>query len=272
MLLKACVAEAVGVFGLCFIGGSAIYIDAMLGDRGFGLLGIALAHGLILAIMVTATMNVSGGHINPAVTIGMLVTGRIKIAAACAYIIAQIIGGVTAGFLISGIIFADIRPAGDQSGQRVVDIAGAATPHYDPAVLGATDEVAADSGRVLAKADPSKAAMRAVLIEAVLTFFLVFAVFGTAVDPRHPNVGGFGIGLTVAVDILAGGPLTGAAMNPARFIGTGFMFSGPIFTQQLWVYCVGPIVGGAAAALLYHHLILEKPSGAIAAASPAPRG
>ncbi len=259
MLLKACVAEAIGVFALCFIGGGSIYVDAMLGDSGPGLLGIALAHGLILAIMVTATMNVSGGHINPAVTIAMLFTGRIRAGAAAAYIVAQIVGGVAAGFLLSGIIFADVRPLDDKSGQRVVDIAGAATPQYDARVLGAVNEGAAAAELGVARFDASKAATRAVLIEALLTFFLVFAVFGTAVDPRHPNVGGFGIGLAVAVDILAGGPLTGAAMNPARFIGTGFMFSGHVFTQQLWVYCVGPTIGAVAAALLYHHLILEKP-------------
>jgi MIP family channel proteins len=258
MLLKACVAEAVGVFGLCFIGGGAIYADAMMGDGGSGLLGIALAHGLILGIMITATMNVSGGHINPAVTIAMLITGRMKVAHAGAYIVAQLIGGVAAGFLLSGIIFADVHRPNDQGGERVVDIAMAATPHYDANKLGASRDFDAGAGGGYVKPDAMKAALRATLIEGVLTFFLVFAVFGTAVDPRHPNVGGFGVGLAVTVDILVGGPLTGAAMNPARFIGTGFMFSGPIFTEQWWVYCLGPIAGGAAAALIYHHQILEK--------------
>lgn len=258
MLWKSLVAEAVGVFALCFVGGGAIYADALLGDRGPGLLGIALAHGLILGIMVTATMNVSGGHINPAVTLAMLVTGRISIVKALAYIAAQIAGGVVAGFLLSGVIFTDMT---DSHGQFLMDKTKAATPHYSVQVLGRTQEHDTDTARggSTERFNSGKAARKALLIEGVLTFLLVFAVFGTAVDPRHPNVGGFGIGLTVAVDILVGGPLTGAAMNPARFIGTGFMFAGEVFTQQLWVYCVGPILGAIVAALFYHHLILPRP-------------
>ena len=96
--------------------------------------------------------------------------------------------------------------------------------------------------------------LQAVVIEAVLTFLLVFSIFGTAIDPRAPKVGGFGIGLTVTFDILVGGPLTGAAMNPARFTGIG-LAAGHL--DNLWIYWVGPVVGGTLAAILYTKFLLE---------------
>ena len=103
---------------------------------------------------------------------------------------------------------------------------------------------------------------KAILVEAALTFLLLFAVFGTAVDPRAPKIGGFGIGLTVGVDILLGGPITGAAMNPARTFGTGIVafLSGnlPTFWSQHVVYWAGPVIGAVTAALIYDRFIMEK--------------
>src|SRR5258706_1550886 len=93
-----------------------------------------------------------------------------------------------------------------------------------------------------------------VLIEAVLTFFLLLAVFGTAVDPRAPKIGGFGIGLTVLVDVLVGGPLTGASMNPARTFGPALAGG---FWQNDLVYWIGPIIGAIIAALIYEYVILR---------------
>lgn len=251
-------AEAVGVFALCFVGGGAIYVDAML-ESGPGLLGIALAHGLILAVIVTATMNVSGGHINPAVTIAMLLTGRISILHAGAYVAAQCAGGIVAGMLLWSVVFADIETP---DGQFVVD-AARPTPAYDVRMLGLTDETDLSASQSAFRSfSAGRAAKRAVVIEGVLTFFLVFTVFGTIVDPRAPKVGGLCVGAVVAADILVGGPLTGAAMNPARMVGTGLfpaiMSSGSAFWGQLWVYWLGPVAGGALAALLYQHLILNK--------------
>jgi len=99
----------------------------------------------------------------------------------------------------------------------------------------------------------------AILVEAILTFLLLFAVFGTAVDDRAPHIGGWGIGLTVGMDILMGGPLTGAAMNPARTIGT--LIGGGSVTQGLWsqhaVYWIGPVLGAIVAALVYDIFILK---------------
>ncbi|MBI4717657.1 MAG: aquaporin [Planctomycetes bacterium] len=235
--LKACVAEAIGTFVLCFLGAGSICLVAHMGSSGPGLLGVAVAHGIALSVAVSATMNVSGGHVNPAVTIGMLVTGRIRLGAAVAYILAQLAGAVIAGVAVL-LIFDSFKTGDDKSVVRQVLLG---TPAYNAL---------------------HTSAMLATGIEAVLTFLLLFAVFGTAVDPRAPKIGGFGIGLTIAADILVGGPLTGAAMNPARTFGPGLVaaLSGnmPEFWPQQAVYWIGPVLGGVAASLVYQHLILDK--------------
>lgn len=257
-MLYKLLAEAIGVFALCFVGGGAIYVDAML-ESGPGLLGIALAHGLVLGVMITATMHVSGGHINPAVTIAMLLTGRISILHAVAYVAAQCAGGIVAGMLLWSVVFADIETP---DGSFVVD-AAQPTPAYDVRMLGVTDETDLSAAQSSFRSyDPNRAGVRAAVIEGVLTFFLVFTVFGTIVDPRAPKLGGLCVGAVVTADILIGGPLTGAAMNPARMVGTGLfpaiMTANSAFWGQLWVYWVGPVVGGVLAALLYQHMILKK--------------
>ena len=239
--LSKLMAEAIGTFALCFIGAGAICMATMKGFApGVDLLAIAIAHGLILSIAVSATMNISGGHVNPAVTVSMLVTGRIKPADAIQYILAQLLGGIVAGLLVL-TIFGDINIVHTDTAFSVVEKCGLGTPAYDPASLSMG---------------------KAILIEAALTFLLVFAVFGTAVDPRAPKIGGFGIGLTIAADILLGGPLTGAAMNPARTFGPGIVafISGdlPAFFSQQLVYWIGPILGAVIAGLIYDKIILAK--------------
>src|SRR6266849_9578163 len=183
-LTKKCVAEFVGTFTLIFIGVGAIYNNP-------GLLGVALAHGLAIAVMVSATGGISGGHLNPAVTFGVLVGGKIGWKDSLAYWVAQLAGGAAAGFLLLCLL-------GDNS-QSAASIVANGTP---------------DLGKGVSWTN-------GVAIEAVLTFFLVFVVYGSAVDARAPKIGGLAIGLTVALDILFGGPLTGAAMNPARTFGPG---------------------------------------------------
>jgi MIP family channel proteins len=235
---RACVAEAIGAFILSFIGAGAICMDAKMGHGGPGLLGIAIAHGLALSIAVSATMNVSGGHVNPAVTVAMLVTRRVNGSTAISYIISQLIGATVAGFLVS-FIFAGMTVG-------AVEVAAAAklgTPNFDPSVVSMG---------------------KAILIEAFLTFLLVFAIFGTAVDPRAPKIGGFGIGLTIACDILVGGPLTGAAMNPSRTFGPGLVANLGGYLPEFWrqqpVYWIGPCVGAVLAAFIYDAFIMEKKS------------
>jgi MIP family channel proteins len=218
------VAEALGTFLLTFIGAGAIIATQYLSSPSQsypGLIVVALGTGLALAIAVSATMNTSGGHINPAVTLGMLVTKRISLRNALIYIVAQIAGAVIAGYLL----FA------------VYPSATGSAVNWGAPSLGGNTSVA-----------------QGILLEAVMTFFLLFAVFGTAVDPKAPKIGGFGIGLTVAIDIMAGGPFTGAEMNPAKAIGPEIA---SLYFQDWYVYWIGPIVGGIIAALLYEYVILR---------------
>lgn len=230
-------AEALGTFALCFIGAGAICMTTKMGATGAGLLGVAIAHGIILSIAVSATMNVSGGHVNPAVTVAMLVTGRISFADAIGYIIAQCAGATVAGFLVLTIFKGMSAP----DGTSVIAAAKLGTPNFDP---------------------NSISTGTAILVEAILTFLLIFSIFGTAVDPRAPKIGGFGIGLTICADILVGGPLTGAAMNPARTFGPGLVaaMNGCLdsFWKQHMVYWVGPIIGAVVAGLIYDNLIMDK--------------
>ena len=213
-------AELIGTFAFVFIGAGSI-ISNTLTHGAIGLPGIAVAHGLALAIMISIFSATSGGHINPAVTVGFLVTRRIAPLLGILYIVAQLVGATLAGLLLR-VIFP----------QAIWQAAQLGTPNLGSGVsfgLG-------------------------VLIEAVLTFFLLLAVFGTAVDKRAPKIGGFGIGLTVLVDILVGGALTGASMNPARTFGPALAGG---FWQNDLVYWIGPIIGGAIAALLYEYVILR---------------
>jgi len=218
---KAYLAEFISTFALCFIGAGAI-VTADYFKVG-SLLEVAIAHGLVLSIMVNATGHISGGHVNPAVTVGFMVTKRMPIGKGIGYIVAQLLGGVIAGFALRAIF--------DQAAWSATHLG---TPMLDAGVP----------------------FLNGVFIEAILTFFLVFTVFATAVDTRAPkNVYGFAIGLVLVFDILMGGPLTGASMNPARTFGPAV--ASDYFENHL-VYWIGPILGGAIAALLYHHVLMPK--------------
>jgi MIP family channel proteins len=186
---------------------------------------IALAHGLALSIAVNNFGGISGAHFNPAVTLGMLVTGRIKPALAILYIVAQLLGASIAALTCREIFPMEAINAG---------------------MLGIPLPAAwASTGTIFC-------------VEFVLTFLLVTSVFGTAVDERGKTVkiGGFGIGLTVAFDILAGGPITGASMNPARSFGPALVMG---HWEWHWLYWVAPVLGGMAAALFYHTFLLVTP-------------
>ncbi len=246
----ALVAEFIGSFGLTFVGIMAIYGCGLMPEASTAskLLMVALAHGLVLAIMVSACMPTSGGHLNPAITIGFLITGKIKPAAGIAYIVIQLIGGVVAALTVLCIF-------GAEEGAKVV---AAGTPDLGKIVVeGTTRDVRPIVG---------------LLCEIIATFFLAFAVWGTAADPRAKNVGGFAIGLTVAFDILAIGILTGASMNPQRSFGPTLVAGGALWTNH-WIYWVGPILGGALAALVYHLILWprDRETGAEAPAMDVPR-
>jgi aquaporin Z len=195
-------------------------------------------------------MNVSGGHLNPAVTLTMYVLGKIDTAQMVYYITFQLLGGIIAGFFLT-VIFGGTVAATDQA-------VALGTPH-----IGGLREVYTSRYMVLGFLDQTL--VMAIVVEMVLTFILVFAFFGTAVDPRAPNVGGFGIGLAVACDILVGGPLTGAAMNPARYFGTGLWEAGINQNglsrlSDFAVYIVGPVLGGILAGWVYTKFVLPTPS------------
>ena len=213
-------AEFIGVFALVFVGSGAI-MAAQHTKSASPLLLVATAHGLILSIMVTATMRISG-HLNPAVTLGFLAARRIEPLMAGIYICAQILGAIAAAYMLKATMPADLFAATRGGGQAIsLDVT----------------------------------ARQAFVLELIATFFLMFVVFATAVDPDAPKVGGFAIGLTVGADILAIGPLTGASMNPARSLGPA-VASG-IFEGQA-VYWAGPIVGAIFAAVLYDRLFLQR--------------
>ncbi len=210
------VAEFVGAFALVFVGAGSIAVAD-------GLVGIAFAHGLVIAVMASAVGHISGGHFNPAVTFGFLVTRRIAPSLALVYWAAQALGGVLGALLLTLVLPDELT---------------------DPSKLGVPalgNGVGAGAGLV---------------IEAVLTFFLVWVIFATAADARgtFASIAGLAIGLTITLDILMGGPLTGAAMNPARALGPELVEGE---WADAWVWYLGPLAGGAAAALLYEVLYLR---------------
>lgn len=218
-LLRRSLAEALGTFALVFIGIGSVAAK-YYPDANYGIYGIATAHAIVLAVMVTATMAISGGHLNPAVTVGLLVARRTTGRTAAAYIVAQLLGGVLAALAIKAIF-----------------------------PIGVIRPIALGTPTIASNIQISQA----IAVEAILTFFLVSAVFGTCVNPEAPKVGGFGVGLVLWFDIIVGGPLTGAAMNPARAFG-------PALVAGQWVahivYWAGPILGAVVAALLWEYVLL----------------
>src|SRR5580692_8461909 len=218
-LTQKLTAEFIGTFALIFFGAGAVCVDMQLRTNatgGIGLLAIALAHGLAIAIMVSALGHISGGHFNPAVTIGFWVTRRVNTVDTILYWAAQLAGAIAAAFVLKSVI--------PEETWRAI-------------ALG-TPELARDFPRWAGMA-----------LEAVTTFFLVLTVFATAVDEKgaFKSIAGFGIGLSITLGILVAGPLTGAALNPARAFG-------PALAATHWanqgVYWVGPLAGGFVAGLL----------------------
>ncbi|HVX88251.1 MAG TPA: aquaporin [Gemmatimonadales bacterium] len=219
-LVRPLTAEFLGTFGLVFAGTAAIVADSFPGGKG-GLVAIALAHGLMLAFGITATAGISGGHLNPAVTLGFLGIKKIDAKTALAYIGAQLAGGLAGSFASRALIPNNV-------------------------------------GRLLSNGVPqintNVQLGGAILLEAVMTFFLMSAVMGTIVNPKAPKQGGLWVGLVVAAMIFVGGPLTGAAMNPARAFG-------PAVVSGVWAghiaYWIGPVLGALAAAFVWDKVLLK---------------
>lgn len=213
MNVRALIAEFLGVFALCFVG-----IGSIAATQGGDLMAVALAHGLAIGLSVVALGAISGGHFNPAVTFGMLITGRITPVGAVGYWIAQLLGGLVAAFFIGALY----------GGTAVAD--GTPAP------------------------GANHTAIQALMMEIFLTFFLVSVIFGSAVFNNH-SFAGLAIGLAITMDILAGGAISGAAMNPARAFGPAII--GGEWNAH-WVYWAGPLVGAGLAALLYDFLYSKK--------------
>lgn len=225
---RKAVAEFIGAYTLIFVGAGAVLTAGSTGSSD--LLLIALAHGLAIGIMVSALAHVSGGHFNPAVTLGALVGGQLPLRIALLYWGSQLAGGFAGALTLLGVFPSDIwRPL-----------------NLGAPALGTGASLGWDVG-----------IGTAILVEGVLTFFLAFVVYGTGIDPKGSfnAVGGFAIGLTIAFDIMVGGPITGAAMNPARWFGPAVLAG---FFDNWYVYWIGPLLGGAVAGLVYSQVFLDK--------------
>jgi len=222
--------ELLGTFALVFVVVGTIMAVGPQADAGT--LDVALAHGLVIAVMISAVGHISGGYFNPAITFGFMLTRRISVLLGLFYVFAQFAGGALAALLLKWVF---------------------PTTNQDATNLGAPALHTVAPGPAL-------------VVEAMLTFFLVWVVFATTADPRstYSAVAGIAIGLVVVFDNLMGYPLTGAIVNPARALGPQLV--GNSWTDA-WIWYVGPFAGGAIAALLYDELYL-RPLGEPATAEP----
>jgi MIP family channel proteins len=219
-VFRAPVAELVGTALFVFFGAGSIVANA--GGVPLGPTGIALAHGVGIAVLISMTMAISGGHLNPAVSLGLWVANKIDGRKLGYYVAAQLIGAIIGALLVKAFF-----PGG----------AARVTSLGTPQISGALGN------------------FQAMALEALFAFFLVSAVFGTAVSPLAPKIGGFGIGLAIFTFALVGGSLTGGVGNPARAFG-------PALVSLDWhgqaVYWIGPAIGGVLAALLWKYVLLPR--------------
>ena len=212
MYTKRLVVEFIGTFALIFIGAGAVAIDVG------GLIGAAFAHGFVVVAFIYAYGHISGTHINPAVTLGLLIAGEIEFVAALGYWIVQFLGGILGAVLLNAVL-----PNPSNLGVTIL-----------------TEGVTPTQG---------------LTVEIVLTFFLVSTIFSTAVSGKAGDFAGLAIGLVLIACILVGGPLTRAALNPARTLGPAVV-SGNY--ADIWLYFVGPCVGASLAAFLYIGILKAK--------------
>ena len=225
-LVSALAAEAIGTFLVFVLGAGAVIMNAQTGGD-VGLVGIALAHGLALAALGTAFAPISGGQFNPVVTVALWLVGKIRTVEGIRYIVAQLVGAAAAGFALKFAF------GGFDAGDTAWSIAGGGAPGIAAGLTQVT----------------------AIAVEAVLTAVLVYAVLLTAVDKRAPQLGALLVGGVIIADIMVGGPLTGAAMNPARWFGPAIAFGD---LSGAGVYIAGPLIGAVLAALSVRYLFAER--------------
>ncbi|MGH9692078.1 MAG: aquaporin [Candidatus Acidiferrales bacterium] len=226
-LSQKLLAEFIGTFTLVFIAAGSICAGQYARVAGQPIagppLGYALAYGLAAAVMVSALGHISGGHLNPAITISFWVTKRMGTIQTLLYGAVQLLGAAAAAYLLSSVV---------------------PEPVWRAVALGATDLT------------PDFTRMHGMLLEGLMTFFLVFVYFACAVDARgmFHKAAGFAVGLSITMDVLVGQPFTGASMNPARTFG-------PALAAHHWVnhgvYWVGPLLGGVLAGVIYDRFFLR---------------
>ncbi len=211
------IAELIGTFALVLFGSMSVTLYARADNLGS--LTIAFAHGFTLLILVYSIGPISGCHINPAVTIGAWIARKISSFEGVMYIIFQLLGAA-----LAGVVHVAILPANTPAKFGVPIVAAGNEP-------------------------------TGLVIEAILTFFLVFTIFGTAMNPKSPpGVAGVAIGMALTLGLIMGGPITGGALNPARWFGPAIAANS---LGQWWVYIFGPIIGGGLAAYLYSTLFMK---------------
>jgi MIP family channel proteins len=228
-LLQKLIAEFLGTFAFVFFSAGAICTDAYLastGQSGLGALGIALAAGLAFGAMVAALAHISGGHFNPAISIGFWVTRRLSTLNTITYWIAQLAGGAAAAYAVKWLL--------------------PDSPWTPKALASIAPDLSGDFTRA-----------HSIALEALMTFFLVLVFFAMSVDARAASakITGIAAGLVVVISVLFGGPFTGAALNPARAFGPALAIT---HWQNHGVYWVGPLLGGVLAAFLYDKLFLRN--------------
>jgi len=217
------VAEAFATFAVVFVAAGAVLANSLTG--GLGTIGVSLAYGLVLAAMVYAAWHLSGAHLNPAVTVALWATGHVKTLAGIGYIVAQLVGSVVAALFLK-VVFA-----------------GASSSLY----LGNTMLVGSTTPGM------------GILVEALLTFFLVWTFFGTVVDKRAtPGFGGLMVGFVLTVCVMVGAGFTMGALNPARSFGPALVSSAWV---NHYVYWVGPVIGALVAGLVYHFGFIKRHGG-----------
>lgn len=217
-------AEAFATFAFVFIAAGSVLANFKTAGS-LGTVGIALAHGFALAAMIYTVWHFSGSHLNPAVTVALWATGHVKTLVAIGYIIAQLVGSVVAALFLK-VIFVSVSPQYYLGDNMLL-------PGITPGM--------------------------GILVEALLTFFLVWTVFATLVDKKAtPGFGGLCVGLVMAVSVMIGGSFTMAALNPARSFGPALVSS---HWDVHYVYWVGPIIGALIAGFVYHFGFLKKHAG-----------
>lgn len=222
-LSTSLLAEFIGTFALIFIGAGA-------GAIGIGgLVGVAFAHGLVVLGFAYAYGHISGTHVNPAVTLGVWAAGKIDTVRAAAYVVVQLLGGIAGALALRWVL------GGTETGLGVTALASAKS-----LPSGISISITAAAGLV---------------VEMILTFFLVNAVMNAGISGKATIPGGLAIGLTLTFCILMGGPLTGASLNPARSLGPAVATGN---YDDLWLYFAGPILGGVIAGTLYRAVFEER--------------